>query len=68
MNIQNEVQKIHAKYGVTEMANYEIQKVCENYARIQIEKDRERVISGIVGDELGSDIINFISNKPIILD
>ena len=43
MNIQDEVQKIHAKYGTTEKANYDIQKVCETYALIQIEKDRERV-------------------------
>lgn len=32
MNIQNEVQKIHAKYGVTEKANYQIQLLCEKYA------------------------------------
>ena len=28
-NIQNEVQKIHAQYGTTEKANYEIQKLVE---------------------------------------
>lgn len=27
MNIQTEVQKIHNKFGVTEKANYEIQKL-----------------------------------------
>ena len=27
MNIQDEVQKIHHKYGTTEKANYEIQKL-----------------------------------------
>jgi hypothetical protein len=32
MNIQNEVQKIHHQYGVTERANYEIQLLCERYA------------------------------------
>lgn len=32
VNIQNEIQKIHAKYGTTEKANYEIQKFCKSYA------------------------------------
>jgi hypothetical protein len=31
-NIQEEVQKIHNQYGVTEMANYKIQLLCEQYA------------------------------------
>ena len=33
INIQNEVQKIHNQYGVSEMANYKIQLLCEQYAK-----------------------------------
>ena len=36
MNIQDEIQKIHHKYGVSEMANYKIQQFVENL----IETDR----------------------------
>jgi predicted transcriptional regulator len=32
-NIQEEVQKIHAQYGITEKANYQIQLLCEEYAK-----------------------------------
>ena len=32
MNIQDEVQKIHHKYGTSEKANYKIQLLCEKYA------------------------------------
>ena len=33
INIQNEVQKIHHQYGMSEMANYKIQLLCEQYAK-----------------------------------
>jgi hypothetical protein len=33
INIQNEVQKIHNQYGMSEMANYKIQLLCEKYAK-----------------------------------
>lgn len=33
MNIQDEVIKIHSKYGITEKANYEIQLLTERYAK-----------------------------------
>lgn len=33
MNIQNEVQKIHGQYGMSEKANYKIQLLCEQYAK-----------------------------------
>lgn len=33
MNIQNEVQKIHNQYGMSEKANYKIQLLCEQYAK-----------------------------------
>lgn len=32
-NIQDEVQKIHNQYGMSEMANYKIQLLCEKYAK-----------------------------------
>jgi len=32
INIQDEVMKIHHKYGTSEKANYEIQLLCERYA------------------------------------
>lgn len=35
MNIQEEVSKIHAQYGVSELANYKIQLLCEKYAEQQ---------------------------------
>ena len=33
INIQNEVITIHHKYGTTELANYKIQLLCEQYAK-----------------------------------
>lgn len=33
INIQNEVQKIHHQYGASEIANYKIQLLCEQYAK-----------------------------------
>ena len=32
-NIQDEVQKIHHQYGMSEMENYKIQLLCEKYAK-----------------------------------
>lgn len=33
ISIQDEVAKIHAQYGTTEMANYQIEKLFEKYAK-----------------------------------
>ena len=33
INIQDEVSKIHAQYGITEMANYRIEKLFEKYVK-----------------------------------
>ncbi len=33
INIQDEVAKIHAQYGITEMANYRIEKLFEKYVK-----------------------------------
>ena len=40
MNIQDELQVIHHKYGVSEKANYEIQKLFEKYAKEQTEVNK----------------------------
>jgi len=51
MNIQDEVQKIHHKYGTSEMANYEIQKL--------FDKQQERSYSE---EEVMNIIDSFIDN------
>ena len=33
INIQDEVAKIHGQFGTSEMANYKIQLLCEQYAK-----------------------------------
>ena len=40
MNIQNEVQKIHNQYGVSEIANYKIQLLFEKYAKEYCENEK----------------------------
>ena len=49
MNIQDKMQEIHHKYGVTEKANYEIQLFIEDL----IEKDRaeQLILHGVVFSE-----------------
>ena len=32
-NIQNEIQKIHSQYGISELANYKIQLLFESYIK-----------------------------------
>ena len=41
MNIQDEMQKIHHKFGVSEMANYKIEQFIENL----IKKDRAKQLT-----------------------
>jgi len=69
MNIQDEIQKIHHKYGVSEKANYEIEKFVEKL----IEDDRaEQLILHPVScmfayhpenEEVGRVFRNTITNK-----
>ena len=80
INVQLETQKILSQFGTTEMASYRIQKLCEAYAKDQIEKDRERVklnvnikkescpINNNYLSELYTINIESIDNTPIILD
>ena len=42
-NIQNEVIKIHHKYGTTELANYKIQLLCEKYAKEYHEQEVKKL-------------------------
>ena len=46
MNIQDEMQKIHHKFGVSEMANYKIEQFIDNL----IKKDRKQqlILNGVV--------------------
>jgi hypothetical protein len=45
MNIQDEVQKIHHKFGVSEMANYKIEQFIENL--IKEDKAEQLILSGV---------------------
>jgi len=40
MNIQEEVQKIHKQFGVTEKANYEIERLFESHSQILVRKSQ----------------------------
>ena len=63
INVQLELQKIHGQFGTTEMANYKIQKLCEAYAKDQIEKDRERIRRNLT-----IHWVKELDKTPIILD
>ncbi len=50
MNIQNEVQKIHNQYGISEVANYKIQLLCEQYAKDYHDSEVKKLnIPAVVG-------------------
>lgn len=50
MNIQNEVQKIHNQYGMSEKANYKIQLLCEQYAKEYHDSEVKKLnIPAVVG-------------------
>ena len=63
INVQLEAQKILGQFGTTEMASYRIQKLCESYAKDQIEKDRERIRRNLT-----IHWVKELDNTPIILD
>lgn len=50
MNIQDEVIKIHSKYGITEKANYEIQLLTERYAKEYHESEIKKLGIGVVSN------------------
>lgn len=55
MNIQNEVQKIHAKYGISEMTNYKIQLLCEQYAKEYHDSEVKKLTIPAVAKSLPTD-------------
>lgn len=61
INIQNEVQKIHNQYGMSEMANYKIQLLCEQYAKeyhdSEVKKLNILAVSSLVCPKCKSDAI-----------
>ena len=53
MNIQDKMQEIHHKYGVTEKANYEIQLFVEALLR---EQKEQLILSGVSVSILPTDV------------
>ena len=50
-NIQNEVQKIHNQYGMSEKANYKIQLLCEQYAKEYHDSEVKKLnIPAVIGE------------------
>lgn len=45
MNIQDKIQEIHQKYGVTEMANYKIQLFVDDLIKTEKEQLRLHIVS-----------------------
>tara|TARA_R110001632_G_scaffold232895_1_gene375080 strand:- start:1238 stop:1519 length:282 start_codon:yes stop_codon:yes gene_type:complete len=45
MNIQDEIQKIHHKFGVSEIANYKIEQFIENL--IKEDRAKQLILSGV---------------------
>lgn len=60
-NIQDEVQKIHHQYGMSEVANYKIQLLCEKYAKeyhdSEVKKLNIPAVSSLVCPKCKSDAI-----------
>ena len=65
INVQLEAQKILGQFGTTEMASYRIQKLCEAYAKDQIEKDRDKLTNELT---LCDWQVKMVDETPIILD
>ena len=56
MNIKNEAYKIHSKFGVSELANYKIQLLCEEYHEQELNNaNRETLIAYELKMRCGSD-------------
>lgn len=49
INIQKEVQKIHNQYGMSEMSNYKIQLLCEQYAKEYHDSEIKKLNTAVVG-------------------
>ena len=55
INIQDEVQKIHSKYGTSEMANYKIQLLFEKYANQKVLHIAEQAVDGVKKKNIEAD-------------
>lgn len=55
INIQNEVQKIHSQYGISEMTNYKIQLLCEQYAKEYHDSEVKKLTIPVVAKSLPTD-------------
>lgn len=49
MNIQDELQKIHHQYGISEKANYEIQKLFDEQQKISYSEEEVLAILNELG-------------------
>jgi len=66
MNIQNELEKIHSQYGVSELANYKIQLLFDRYAKEMLEKKDSTIV--ILQDLSIKSARDYVSAMNIVLD
>lgn len=71
INIQDELQKIHHRYGTSEKANYEIQLLFEKYCESNFQ-DRTTLDKHVLNDNESffsviSKIENFLKIEPILI-
>jgi len=59
MNIQNEVQKIHGQYGMSEKANYKIQLLCEQYAKEYHDSEVKKLNIPAVSNSIANEYAEF---------
>ena len=73
MNIQDELQKIHHQYGISEKANYEIQKLFDKQQEISYSEEevtdllttqRENCYVAILGETRNDEIATIALNAP----
>ena len=72
INIQEEVQEIHSKYGTSEIANYKIQLLFEDYCKnnnelITITLDKNILKENESFFSVISKIDNFLKIEPILI-
>lgn len=56
INIQEEAQKIHSRFGITEMANYQIQLLADRYAKEYHDAELKKLRVTDVSGELVCDL------------
>jgi hypothetical protein len=60
MNIQDEVMKIHSQYGTSEMANYKIQLLTEQYAKEYHEKKIKKTLGNTTANQATKNVKDII--------